>query len=129
MEALKKVVRIDLREYGMEGEIELRKPGPRKINQLLNDVGSFVQMGPDGTPQLKDNIPFGDLQVAMILRYTAKAPYGNNANSFWEFMDVVEAFDVDKANALYKRLVEAAKEVSEDSPFAGSPPQETENSA
>ena len=121
MEPIKKVVNIDLSEYGIEGRIEMRKPGPRKLNQMLNDMGAFMQMGPNGEPRLKDDIPFGDLQVAMILRYTYSAPYGNTKESFWEFMDTVEALDVDKANALYKRLADGAKEVADDSPFAGSP--------
>ena len=125
MDEIKKIVTIDLAAYGMEGTIEMRKPGPRKMNQFLNEMSSVVAIGADGKPRIKDNVPFGDLQVAMILRYTYKAPYRCTAESFWSFMDTVEAFDVDKANALYARLTEAAKEVAEDSPFAGSQPQAT----
>ena len=129
MEDVKKVMTIDLAEYGLEGTIEMRKPGPRKMNQLLNDMGSYMTFDKNGEPKMRDDLKLGDMQVAMVLRYTSKAPYGNSAESFWEFMDVAEAVDVDKANALYVRLVKTAREVSKDSPFAGLQQQATETSA
>lgn len=128
MEQIKKTVVIDLAEYGMEGVIEMRKPGPRRLNQLMNDASSYMTFDSEGRPVLKDNIPFGDIQVASILRYTYKAPYALNKESFWEFMDTVEEFDVDKANALYKRLTDGAAEVAKDSPFANSQQQGTATS-
>ena len=68
MEQIKKIIQIDLAEYGMEGVIEMRKPSLRKQNEFKNQVMRYFIINGD-EKRLKPDAPVGDLELLMTLQY------------------------------------------------------------
>lgn len=120
MEPIKKVIIIDLSEYGAAGQIVMRKPSPRRQNEFKNQISRFYDN--IQTKTLKPNAALGDMEMLMTLQYISEAPFPINLEGYFQFTD---AMDPDYADALNTRIGEAAQELIKYSPFAGSPPQET----
>ena len=125
MEQLKTIIEIDLSEYGKEGTIEMRAPSLRKQNEFKNAMGKYVRMTQNKEMSMSDNIPVGDLEIAMLMQYVFRAPFKADIEGFLSFTDGMEPFF---ANALMKRMNEAIVTIDESSPFVNSPSAETENS-
>ena len=125
MEQLKKIITIELADYGMDGQIIMRQPSLRKQNEFKNTMGKYMKFTQGSAPQMSDNVPLGDLEIAMLMQYIYQAPFRTTIEGFLSFTD-----DMDPAMAkeLMARLNDALKEIDESSPFVSSPSAETESS-
>ena len=124
METIKRIINIDLKEYGSDGEIVIRMPSARKQNEFLNATSKYVVQSENGRT-LKDGAPLGDIQILTMLQYISKAPFSISINGFLDFTDSLEP---EQSIELQRRIEEAIKEVVNGSPFAGSPSMGTDSS-
>ena len=118
MEGIKRIISIDLTEYGMEGAIEMRKPSLRRQNEFKNAVSKYIRVSQDRQLSVTETIPMGDLEILMTLQYISKAPFAVTLEGFLEYTDGMEP---ECAVALMDRMGECVKEIDESSPFVGSP--------
>ena len=118
MEEIKRIITIELADYGMEGIIEMRSPSLRKQNEFKNAMGRYIKLSQGRQVQMSDNVPLGDLEIAMAMQYIFKAPFKTDIESFLNYTDEMEP---EKATALLKRLNEGIKEIDSSSPFVESP--------
>ena len=125
MEEIKRIITINLAEYGKEGIIEMRSPSLRKQNEFKNAMGKYVKVSQNRVIEMSDCVPLGDLEIAMTMQYVSKAPFRTTIEGFLAYTDDM---DPDAANALMERLNEAIKEIDASSPFADSPSAETATS-
>lgn len=120
---IKRSIMIDLRDYGAEGAVEMRKPSLRRQNEFKNQITRyFVINGDEKT--LKPDAPIGDLELLMMLQYVYSAPFATTIEGFLRFTDVM---DPDQASALLARMNDCTRELIAYSPFVQSPSQETES--
>jgi len=121
------VVVIDLGEYEMTGEIEMGEPSLRNLTMRDNALGNCTRTHMEnGTPVI-DETRIGDADIINTLVYVRKAPFNNTVKSFLEYCDrMPPGQDI----ALYEKMKEVGKLISEDklSPFAVSQEVETESS-
>ena len=125
MESIKRIITIDLTEYGAEGTIEMRAPSLRKQNEFKNAMGKYLNLGSDRTFELRDDLPMGDLEIATMMQYVFKAPFRTTVAGFLDFTDEMEP---EMASALFKRMSAGMQEIDGSSPFADSPSAESVNS-
>ena len=125
MEQIKRIISIDLTEYGKEGIVEMRSPSLRKQNEFKNAMGKYVDLN-NRDAMLKDTVPMGDLEIATVMQYVFRAPFRTSINGFLEYTDDMEP---EASTALFKRMSEAMREIDGSSPFADSPSAENANSA
>lgn len=125
MEQIKRIITIDLAEYGKEGIIEMRSPSLRKQNEFKNAMGKYVKIVQGRQVQMSDAMPLGDLELAMAMQYVFKAPFKTDIESFLNYTDDM---DPEKASALLARINQGIKEIDENGPFAGSPSAENVSS-
>ena len=123
MEDIKKIIRINLEEYGEEGVIVMRKPSPRKQNMFKNQISKFFS--DFETKTLKPDVALGDMEMLTMLQYISEAPFPITQEGYFDFTDKM---DPDYADALNTRIEGAVQELIKYSPFAGSPSQETRTS-
>lgn len=119
---IKKILTIDLTEYGAEGAIEMRKPSPRREREFLNQISRYSVKGESGGMVIKEGAPLGDIRILSMLMYVSVAPFPLTLDGYLDFTD---RLNPDAAVALQKRMEEGAAEVASDSPFAGSTSQGT----
>lgn len=125
MEEIKRIITIDLAEYGKEGIIEMRSPSLRKQNEFKNAMGKFIRISQGKRVEMSDTVPLGDLEIAMAMQYVYKAPFRTDIQSFLTYTDDMEP---EKATALLNRLNQGIQEIDESSPFGGSPSAENASS-
>jgi len=121
---IKKILTIDLAEYGAEGTIEMRKPSPRKEHDFLNLISRYSVKGDSGMT-IKEGAPLGDIRIISMLMYVNRAPFALTLDGYLDFTDRLEP---EMAAALQKRMEEGASEVASDSPFAASTSRGTASS-
>jgi hypothetical protein len=81
-----------------------------------------------GEPIMKDNIPLGDMEIAMAMSYIRSAPFPTTVNGFLDYCDTIDDNGGDSA-ALLEAIQKAMLEIDDDSPLSDSPSAETESSA
>jgi len=129
MESIKPVRMIDLAAFGGEGEIEMRAPNMRKQNEFKNTISKYVKVNRNmESVEMKDELPMGDLEIAMAMSYTWKAPFGTTITGFLNYCDELDENGGDSL-ALFQAMQKAIAEIDADSPFAGSQSAGTESSA
>lgn len=115
MEQVKKIITIDLSEYGAEGTITMRKPSPRKQNEYMNALSKYVDVS---TKKILPGAPIGDLELLSVLQYISEAPFKMSVEGLLRFTDDM---DPDRAIEFVEKLKESTKEIAGYSPFAQSP--------
>lgn len=120
---------IDLREYGMEGTIEMGLPKFTTEKRFQSKLLAITPRDKDGRPMVE----MADLvvsEVLQILMYVRKAPFTPDMDPFYDFLDRVDGIELGNAEKLYNRMARAADTIAkgEDSPLAGSPAAETTDS-
>ena len=124
MDQVKKVIIINMEEYGMEGLVEMRKPSPRKQNEFKNAVSKYYDFM-QGEKTLKADAKIGDLELLMMLQYVARAPFPTTVEGILSYTDKM---DPDYANEFMAKIEEGTKELIAYSPFVQSQSAGAENS-
>ena len=120
---IKRILTIDLTEYGAEGTVEMRKPSPRREREFLNLISRYSTKGENGMT-IKEGAPLGDIRILSMLMYVSVAPFPLTLDGYLDFTDRISP---EAATALQKRMEEGAAEVASDSPFVGLTSQGTAN--
>ena len=128
---VQQIMKIDLAEYGMQGEIILSNPSLRKTIEMKNALGNCTKTHlVDGKPVI-DETRLGDVDIIMMMAYVKSAPFKADLKGFLSYCDVLDNKEMGSAQRLYDTLstmTEAFRNGAK-SPFVNSQEQATENSA
>lgn len=131
MADIQQLMKMDMTEFGMVGEIILGPPTLRKTIEMKNAMGNCTKthMGPDGKPII-DETRLGDVDIIMNLAYIRNAPFRMDLDGFLHYCDLLDEKEVGLAQRFYDKLVlmiEPYKDGAK-SPFVNSQEAVTENS-
>ena len=117
---VKPMTKIDLAEFGMEGEIILSSPSLRKQIMTKNALGNCARTHlVDGKPVV-DETCLGGVDIITTLQYVKSAPFKTDLNGFLDYCDRMDANELGSAERLYEKLREMTAIYAEcaKSPFA-----------
>ena len=128
---VQQLTKIDLSEYGMDGEIILGPPTFRKTIEMKNALGNCTKTHlVDGKPVI-DETRLGDVDIIMMMAYVRSAPFKADLRGFLNYCDVMDNKEPGSAQRLYdalSALTDAYRDGAK-SPFVNSQEAATENSA
>ena len=126
MENIKPVRIIDMNDFGWDGTLTIRAPNARKNNEFKNAMSKYLRYE-RGNMVLKEDVPMGDMEIAMAMSYVRDAPFQTTIEGFLGFCDMLDDQGGD-SSALLDTIQRCIMEVDGDSPFADSPSAGTESS-
>ena len=128
---IQQLMKIDMAEFGMVGEIILGPPTLRKTIEMKNAMGNCTRTHlVDGKPVIDDTL-LGDVDVIIMLSYVRSAPFKVTLDGFLHYCDLLDEREIGLGQKFYDKLavmIEPYKEGAK-SPFVNSQDQATENSA
>ena len=122
--------RIDLTEFGGEGEIIMSPPSLRRTINMKNELGKSARIARRNGEVVMEDALQGDLELLGVLVYVEKAPFATNAKSFLAYCDTLEDKDPTAGTRLFDKMTDIAYRIDkgECSPLDNCQPQETQSS-
>lgn len=120
-------IKIDLAEYGGEGEVVMTNPGLRRITEMKNELGKSASITRgQGQIKVQDALQ-GDMEILGVLVYVSKAPFKCTVETFLRYCEELEKEDITAGSRLFEAMTSAALRLDkgEVSPLANCPPLET----
>ena len=119
--------RIDLEEFGGEGEVIMSPPSLRRTINMKNELGKSARIARRNGEVVMEDALQGDLELLGVLVYVEKAPFAANAKSFLAYCDTLEAKDPSAGIRLFDEMTNIAYKLDkgECSPLDNCQPQET----
>lgn len=131
MTDIQQLMKMDMTEFGMVGEIILGPPTFRKNAEMRNALGNCTKTHlVDGKPVV-DETSLGYVDIIMNLVYIRSAPFKTDLEGFLHYCDLLDEKETGLAQKFYDRLCQMVTPYKEGakSPFVDSQAAETGNSA
>ncbi len=105
-------IRIDMRDYGMEGEVVVREPRLSRVRMADNAMGRMAKMR-NGEIDMSE-VDVGDLQAIDTLKYVDSAPFPLDLfklDGFYAYCDRMDDIERGAATRFWKDLSAAVAKV------------------
>ncbi len=116
-------ISMDMKDYGMEGIVVLRKPRLTRRKQAENAIGRLARV--DGNTINVTESSLGDVETLTVLTFVESAPFPrdlNNLKAFYDYCDKMDDNEYGSATRFWTDLTENIKRLQEDreDPLPGS---------
>lgn len=116
-------ISMDMKDYGMEGIVVIRKPRLTRRKEAENAIGRISRVKGDTINVTETHL--GDVQTLMVLAYVESAPFPHdlyNLDAFYTFCDKMDDNDYGSATRFWNDLESNVNKIVEDKedPLQGS---------
>ncbi len=108
-------ISMDMKDYGMEGIVVLRKPRLTRRKQAENALGNLARMDKGELRVTESSL--GDVETVTMLTFVESAPFPHdlfNLKAFYDYCDRMDDNDYGSATRFWKDLTDNILRLSED---------------
>ncbi len=119
---------VDLKEFGIEGQIILAPPPFSRKNEINNLIGKESHYKTINGQTVLESQNVGNIAIYGILTYIREAPFNKNSlQGFLQFTDKLDGIKIGNGEKLFNRLINEVKKIQSGGcdPLQNSQPTET----